>query len=232
MCPNFNKSAVAFTKANKMHRVYKHHHNPPLRSLSTRLSCGLLSPSQLQTESSWLTRGKSAVMRRTLAPCRPMMNLCSQDGASTTRDSMLFAYITRIWQFNNKVIRLCPRLNDAPGGSAEYMPHVESVLPPRESLSVYAFLHCLFLAIIQTYIFDCAQLYSLPAKRLKWLNKQKLLLLLHPFNGLFSRATRVSQYQKGKINKQKLLLLLHPLTTSFPGQPGLASTRKVKSVRI
>jgi len=109
MCPNFNKSAVAFTKANKMHRVYKHHHNPPLRSLSTRLSCGLLSPSQLQTESSWLTRGKSAVMRRTLAPCRPMMNLCSQDGASTTRDSMLFAYSTRIWQFNNKVIRLCPR---------------------------------------------------------------------------------------------------------------------------
>jgi len=26
----------------------------------------------------------------------------------------------------------------------------------------------------------------------------KLLILLHPFNGLFSRTTWVSQYQKGK----------------------------------
>jgi len=27
-----------------------------------------------------------------------------------------------------------------------------------------------------------------------------LLLLLHPFNGLFTRTTWVSQYQKGKTN--------------------------------
>jgi len=32
----------------------------------------------------------------------------------------------------------------------------------------------------------------------RWLDLEVLLLLLHPFNGLFSRITWVSWYQKGK----------------------------------
>jgi len=37
------------------------------------------------------------------------------------------------------------------------------------------------------------------------LQASTLLLLLHPFNGLFSRKTCVSRYQKGKTSVQEMM---------------------------
>jgi len=48
------------------------------------------------------------------------------------------------------------------------------------------------------FVFD-APFKGDPVNR-KWSTYLLLLLLLHPLHGLFSRTTRVSQYQKGKTN--------------------------------
>jgi len=45
----------------------------------------------------------------------------------------------------------------------------------------------------------CAKIHLMQSDQLKVSAKKLLLLLLlHPFNGLFSKTTRVSRYQKGK----------------------------------
>ena len=68
-----------------------------------------------------------------------------------------------------------------------------------------------------------------------------LLLLLHPFNGLFSRTTWISRYQKGKIHVGTCILTMvlsssKPHYVSVPTSPSVlwhtpVSKSKLKSTR-